>query len=214
VTAITREGSTSAIPKDVHAVKTINYESPSTIVDALRGQDVLVITLGGFASADVQGKLVEAAIEVGVRFILPNEWSPDTGNTSLVKDVAPFASKPLIREHIATRGLGKTQYIALTTGFWYEWSLAIAPAYGFDFAGKSVTFFDDGNTLIDTSTWPQVGRSVAALLSLPIERDDDSDSHDCLSGFGNQQLYVSSFTLSQNDIFESVLRVTGTKADE
>jgi hypothetical protein len=152
VTAITREGSTSAIPKDVQAVKTINYESRSTIVDALRGQDVLVITLGGFASADVQGKLVEAAIQVGVRFILPNEWSPDTGNTSLVKDVGPFASKPLIREHIATRALGKTQYIALTTGFWYEWSLAIAPAYGFDFARKSVTFFDDGNTLIDTST--------------------------------------------------------------
>jgi hypothetical protein len=147
-----------------------------------------------------------------VQYILPNEWSPDTANESLVKDVFPFASKPLIREKITSEGGSKTQYIALITGFWYEWSLAIAPAYGFDFANKSVIFFDDGKTVIDTSTWPQIGRAVAALLSLPILSEDRSE--DCLAYFGNRQVYMSSFSLSQEDIFNSVLRVTGTNAED
>jgi len=52
--------------------------------------------------------------------------------------------------------LGKSSYIALSTGFWYEWSLAIPAAYGLDFANRSMTFFDEGETKILTSTWPQV----------------------------------------------------------
>lgn len=61
-----------------------------------------------------------------------------------------MATRKLIEE------VGKSSYIGLSTGFWYEWSLAIAPAYGFDFANRSITFFDDGRTKISTSTWPQV----------------------------------------------------------
>ena len=99
----------------------------------------------------------------------------------------------------------------MTTGFWYEWSLAIAPAYGFDFANKTFVFYDDGNTVIDTSTWPQVGRAVAALLSLPIESEDGSEK--CLARYGNRQIYVDSSAVSQADMLKSVLRVTETKAE-
>ena len=61
---------------------------------------------------------------------------------------------------VATRkaivDLGKSSYIALSTGFWYEWSLAIPAGFGIDFANRSVTLFDEGETKISTSTWPQV----------------------------------------------------------
>ncbi|KAG9689203.1 NAD(P)-binding protein, partial [Aureobasidium melanogenum] len=208
VTAVTREDSTTELPSGLHAVKEIDYENPLTLVAAFEGQDAVVITLSGYATSDAQEKLIEAAVEAGVRYILPNEWSPDTANESLVNDVFPFASKPKARQQIISKGGNKTQYIAMTTGFWYEWSLAIAPAYGFDFANKSVTFFDDGETVINTSTWPQIGRAVAALLSLPILPVKETKG--CLSDFGNQQVYISSFAVSQKDIFESVLRVTQT----
>ena len=52
--------------------------------------------------------------------------------------------------------IGKSSYIGLVTGFWYEYSLAIPPNYGFNFANHTVTFFDEGETKISTSTWPQV----------------------------------------------------------
>lgn len=69
-----------------------------------------------------------------------------------------------------------------------------------------MTFYDDGNTKITTSTWPQIGRAVAALLRLP-ERDADGP---CLDNYANQVVYTSSFTVSQRDMFSSLLRVTGT----
>lgn len=183
-----------------------------SLVDAFRGQNVLVITLTGFAGKDTRHRLVDAAIEAGVRYIMPNEWSPDTANEALVADVFPFATKPPIRKKIATGGQGRAQYNAVTTGFWYEWSMAIARAYGFDFANKTVVFYDDGNTIIDTSTWPQVGRAVAALLSLPIESEDGGEKP--LARYGDQQIYVDSLAVSQADIFMSVLQVTGTKAED
>lgn len=119
-----------------------------------------------------------------MKFILPNQWSSDTADPALVKDISAFASKPLITAKIASSGQGKTRYIALVTEFW---SLAIAPAYGFDFAQRSMVFYGSGSTAIDTSTWPQIGRAVAALLSLPInpEKGDDDGEKKCLARFAN-----------------------------
>ena len=61
---------------------------------------------------------------------------------------------------VATRkaiaDLGKSSYIAVSTGFWYEWILSIPAGSGIDFAKRTVTFFDEGETKISTSTLPQV----------------------------------------------------------
>lgn len=61
---------------------------------------------------------------------------------------------------VATRkgiaDLGKSSYINVSTGFWYEWGLALPAAFGIDFANHAVNFFDDGETKISTSTLPQV----------------------------------------------------------
>ena len=61
---------------------------------------------------------------------------------------------------VATRKLieeiGKSSYIAVVTGFWYEYSLAMPANYGFNFANRTVILFDEGETKISTSTQPQV----------------------------------------------------------
>ena len=65
---------------------------------------------------------------------------------------------------VATRNaiaaLGKSSYIAVSTGFWYEWGLAMPahmPAgFGIDLVNRTVTFFDEGNTQMSTSTRAQV----------------------------------------------------------
>ena len=85
----------------------------------------------------------------------------------------------------------------------------VPPSYGFDLANRTVTLFDDGDTKISTTTWPQVGRAVAALLSLPIQPEGQDEEHS-LAHFRNKLVYVSSFTLSQREMLDSVLRVTGT----
>jgi len=206
VTSITRPDSTTPLPEGV-IVKKVDYNSHSSLVEALKGQDALVITLSPFAPPDTQPKLFQAAVEANVAWIFPNEWSPDTANESLVKDVFPFQKAVQARELLTS--LGKSSYISVSTGFWYEWSLAIASAYGFDFANRAVTFFDDGETKITTTTWPQVGRAVANLLSLPIQPEGENKNR-CLDHFKNSLVYVSSFTVSQKDMLDSVLRVTQT----
>ena len=144
-------------------------------------------------------------------WVLPNDWGCDTSNEEVVNDIPGISKTPQGRKDVAATGV--CSYISVTTGFWYEWSLAIPPSYGFDFPSKTATFFDDGETKISSSTWPQVGRAVAALLSLPVEAED-GDSERCLNHFKNQIVYVNSFNVSQKDMLDSVLRVTGDKLDD
>ncbi|KAF2858092.1 NAD(P)-binding protein [Piedraia hortae CBS 480.64] len=212
VTAITRAGSDSKLPEGIHRVAKVDYANPSSLLEALTGQDALVITLGTFVPPETDKNIIEAAVKAKVRFILPNEWAPDTANEGLRKDVGAFAGKEPIRKKIEAEGKGVTSYIAVSTGFWFEWSLAIPAAFGFDFDKKAVTMFDDGETKINTSTWPQVGRAVAKLLSLPIQADGDPKA--CLDHYKNKQVYVSSFNISQKDMLAAAMRVTNTKKED
>ena len=209
ITALTRIDSTSTLPSGV-IVKKIDYDNHHSIVEALRGQDALIITLGVMAQ-DLQPKLVHAAAEANVPWIFPNEWGCDTDNEGLLKDLPTFKKAVHARDLI--KELGKSSYIAVSTGFWYEWSIAMPAGYGFDFANRAVTLYDDGKTPQGMSTWLQVGRAVVSLLSLPI-RPEGEDQARCLERFRNQRVYVSSFTVSQKDMLDSVLRVTKTSIED
>ena len=211
VTAITRADSTSSVPSGVTAAK-VDYADQSSLVNALKGIDVLLITMAITAPPEQQTKLIEAAAEAGVPWILPNEWGIDGANHQLHKDVM-LGEKVNYRNSIEK--LGKSSWIGCCTGFWYEYSLSAGlEMYGFDFKNRSVTFIDDGKTRQNTSTWPQVGRAVAALLSLKVLPEDENDKSPTLSAYRNGWVYWASFLLSQRDMLESVLRVTGTKEED
>lgn len=213
VTAITRHDSPnlSKFPEEV-IVEKVDYDNPESIVKALRGQDALVITLSGFAPYEaIESKLVRAAAEAGVAWILPNDWSPDSTHEGTLKDVPLFQAKVKTRKLIEE--IGKSSYVGVETGFWYEWMLPNAPAFGFDFANKKVTLFDEGETKVSLSTWPQVGRAVAAILSLPVHADG-SDKDACLDALRNKVVYINSFTTTQKEMLESAQRVTGTTASD
>ena len=138
-----------------------------------------------------------------------NIWSPDFSDKQVAAEAIVGTKQHKTIEEITK--LGVLSYVAVACGFWYEWSLAIPAAYGFDLKSREVTMFDKGETAINMSTWPQVGRAVAGLLSLPIEKEGDGA---CLSQFKNQFVYVSSFTVNQKDMLQSVLRVTGAKESD
>ena len=72
MTAITRADSKSALPNGVE-VKKVDYGSPASLADAVRGHDALVITMGPMAPPDTQSKLLQAAADADVPWVLPNE---------------------------------------------------------------------------------------------------------------------------------------------
>lgn len=205
VTALTRADSKSKLPEGVKTV-VIDYSDESSLVKALQGQVALVITMGVMAPPEQQSKLIRAAGEAGVPWILPNEYSPDTYNESLVSAVPSFQGPPKYRDEIVK--LGKSSFVAVTTGFWYEWSIAYPDGYGFDINKRTAVIYDDGRQKINTSTWPQVGRTVASLLSLPVAQKNEQGVS--LDDFRNKQVRASSFLVSQQDMLESLLRVTKT----
>lgn len=66
--------------------------------------------------------------------------------------------------------------------------------------------------LTRSQTWAQTGRAVAKLLSLPVE--PEKEGAPSLSDYKNKFVYVSSFCLTQKEMFAAVLRVSGTKESD
>ena len=184
VIALTRKES-SKIPSGVKT-SIIDYEHSETIVKALSGIDFLIITLAVSAPTDTHQKLVTAAAEAGVKWVMPNAYGSDITNIKMGEECLYGPQTLANLKQVTDAGMN---YVALCCGFWYEWSLALPePWFGFTIKERKVTFFDDGNTKISTSTWDQCGRAVASLLSLPIEKEGSGAA---LSDWKDKPLYIS-----------------------
>ena len=210
VTALQRPSSSSALPAGVHVVR-VEYgvDDTSELVKALRGQQALIITMSVMAPRDTTSKLIRAAATAGVKYILPNWYGQDPSNDDLCRDTLLAPMRDALLTEI--RELGVSAYLLLACNFWYEFSLGGGPnRYGFDVVKRSLVLFDGGDEKINTTTWPQCGRAVAQVFSLKELPDDESDTSVTLSQFSNKPIYVSSFLLSQNDMFGAVKRVTKT----
>ncbi|KAF2491421.1 NAD(P)-binding protein [Lophium mytilinum] len=162
-------------------------------------------TITALTRTDSQSKLPEGALR---------------GQDALIITLSGFAPKVVQTQLINAAGEAGVGWILPN-----EWapdtanevlvqdSLSMPAAFGIDFANHTATLFDEGETKISVSTWPQIGCAVAALLSLPIN-SEGSNKEDCLENFRNKLVYVNSFTVSQRDMLESALRVTGTKEED
>ncbi len=180
-----------------------NSDEPS-LVTALKGNDVFVITLGVRSPPGTHAKLVNAASKAGVPWIMPNLYGWDILNTKLLSET-PYGQS--VMATVAEAENSSASWVAMVCGYWYEWSLATGEQwFGFDFKNKKVTFYDDGKTRIDVSTWLQCGRALAALLSLPVRKEGNQIA---LDDFKNKPMYISSFKVSQRDMLDSIHRVTG-----
>ncbi|KAK6503404.1 hypothetical protein TWF481_008424 [Arthrobotrys musiformis] len=208
VTAITRADSKAKLPAGVVS-KIVDYNDTSSLVEGLRGQDVLVITMSVAAPPDTQTKLIDAAKEAGVKFVIPNEWGYDSErNPQLLYDMLIGERVIKVREYCQTKGI---PFIGVCGGFWYEFSLGGGDVrYGFEIEKREFTRIDDGNVKISTSTWDQVGRGTAGLLSLKLYPESADDREPTISSFFNKSVCVESFRVSQNDMFEEIKKVTGT----
>lgn len=207
MTALTRSGTETKLPSGVKNAP-IDYNDEATLIAALKGQDFLVITLALSAPPDTHSKLVKAAAKAEVPYIMPNAYGTDIyGNQKLLNDIP--ALEFILANVKEIEELGSS-WIGLTPNFWYEYSLGVGPStYGFDFPNGTATFYDEGTTKINTTTWPQCGRALAALVNLKRLPEDENDHSVTLAQFCNQPVYISSFTLSQREMFDSINRLLG-----
>ncbi|KAK6428040.1 hypothetical protein LTR95_015820 [Oleoguttula sp. CCFEE 5521] len=211
ITALTRPSS-SPLPANVTR-KEIDYAVPSTLTSALQNQDFLIISLSATAPRDAQTKLIAAAAEAGVKWIMPSEYGTDIASRPDVgADILLGPGMLAARQAITDAGMS---FVGLACGPWYEFSLSEGErSFGFELKERKITFYDRGETRITTSTWPLCGEAVAKLLSLPILPADADGESVTLSRWRNQSLRIGSFFVSQREMFDSVLRVTGTREQD
>ena len=117
VSILTRSDSGATFPDGV-TVKKGDYSSSSFLESALKGQEVLVITLNALAPQETQSALIKAAANAGVPWVIPNEYSQDGSNEKLVEIVPVLAFKKQHRDEI--QSLGVSNWIAVTTNPWFD----------------------------------------------------------------------------------------------
>ena len=208
VTALTRQGSKNELPSGVKVIS-VDYNDESNLVAALKGQQFLIITLAAMAPPDAHSKIVQAAARAGVPHIMPNIFGLDDTNEALIKEDPLSADFKSVLAEIEAAGCSWTSMVC---SLWYEYSLAMGPIwFGFDFGNRKLTLYDDGTTKVNLTTWEQCARAVAALLSLNELPEDVDDNRPTVSTWRNKPLVISSFLVSQMDMFENWKRVSGDR---
>lgn len=150
VTASARPSSTSKLPEGVQVVR-IDYsgDADAALVEALLGQQVLVVTIS---------KLVSAATKTGVPYILPNWFGHDATNEKLCNDSLLSHNRDSICAEIES--LGISSYLLLLCNLWYEFTLAGGPdRYGLDSKQRSFVLSDDDNVAYQNQYLALVRRS-------------------------------------------------------
>ncbi|PTB43753.1 hypothetical protein M441DRAFT_34476 [Trichoderma asperellum CBS 433.97] len=188
ITAIQRNESTSQFPSEV-SVKRGSFEDESFLVNALKGQDVLVVIVP-IPNMDLGDRFIRAAAKAGVPYIFPTEFGVDAPKVE--NEHSMMAPKVARRRMI--EDLGVSSWIAVITNFWLDFNIQLG-LWGIDVEARKAEMFKNADAKISTTTLSRSGEGVAVLLSLPEAE---------LAQFRNKSYYYSSFELSQRDIFEAI----------
>ena len=113
----------------------VDYDDNQALVSALKGQQFLIITLSVYVPGDLHGRIVKAAGEAGVPYVMPNIYGSDVQNPAVMEQ---SMNGRMCKERFADFEGVDTSWVVLVCGFWYEWSLALKkPFFGFDIADEA-----------------------------------------------------------------------------
>lgn len=129
VSILTRQSSKSTYPSSATILRVPDDLPHDALVHALKGQEI-VISAVGFASGalETQYRVIDAAIEAGVKRFVPSEYGfdyADPGNAWLspvfrVKGEVAGYLEGKVREH---EGFG---WMGLASGIWLEWYVSLS----------------------------------------------------------------------------------------
>ncbi|KUJ19446.1 NAD(P)-binding protein [Mollisia scopiformis] len=208
ITAITRSDSTSTLPDHPSLiVKKGDYSSPEFLASAFAGQEAVIFTLYHTAVPEQEVKYIEAAAAAGVKWILPVEFGGDNAHPHMSTFVPVHAKKTAPRKRIEE--LSKTheglKWIGVVTNPWFDFAMERS-MWGIDIKNRTANLMTGNTGRFNTTNLDTVALATARIFNLPIQ-DDHGPSLDI---FGNRFVYVSSFHVTQQEIFSAVQRVTGT----
>jgi len=161
ITVLTRASSNHAFPPQVKVIK-VDFESLDSLSAALEGQQALVSTLASLAVPS-QRMLIDAAVKVGVKRIIPSEFGCNLHNAK-TRTLPVYASKVAIEEYLdelAVKGL--VSYTLVFNGPFLDWGLR--NGMFFNFKERKAELYDGGDQLFSTSRLSTAGKAVRRILT-------------------------------------------------
>lgn len=86
VTALCRPESERALPSGVKKVQ-VDFEDKNSLVAALKGQQFLVVSLPMTAPPGLNSRIIEAAADAAVSYVMPNLYGADIRDPKLRSDI-------------------------------------------------------------------------------------------------------------------------------
>lgn len=202
ITMLARQSSKSTYPSSPNTAIHHIPDSPThaDLVKALKGQHVLVMAYGHVPSAD-QIAMIDAAAEAGVQRVIPADYgSVDSSSERACKLVPLYVEKAKVRKHLqdlASKSAGKFSWTSLVCGHFFDYGLECGLLQFFP-KEKRAGIFDGGEIKASASTLPQIGKAVVGIIAKPEETRD-------------RMLYMQSFCVTQNQVFEALEKAAGSK---
>ncbi|KAF3057584.1 hypothetical protein CFAM422_012445 [Trichoderma lentiforme] len=196
VSVVVRPLSKSSFP-DFVTVHKSDYTTES-LTSIFTGQDAVISVIAA-SDVTIQKNAIDAAVAAGVKRFLPSEYGGDTSLPEIEK-FTPFAKgKKEVFSYLKSKESEGLTWTALYTGPFFDSLLEIGTGLmGWEIEEYKATIYDSGDQRYDATNFETVGKAIASVLTHPdITR--------------NQQVYVNSFKVCQNEVIEGVERLLGKK---
>lgn len=198
LTIIARASSKSTYDPSLSIIRVDDDLSHSSLVSALKGQDVVISAVGS-AGVPSQIKVAAAAVEAGVKRFIPSEYGFDNADPKNIELSPIFRPKGELEKQLVV--LAKENpglsWTALATGVWLDWALDVK-FIDIDPENHSVVYWDQGTQKPSMTTLKYAAQGVLAILQHP-------------SQFKNQRVFMEGFAASQKDIIGELEKQQGVK---
>lgn len=168
--------------------------SRNSLQSVLSGQDAVISLVGSNFAA--QKHFIDAAIAVGAKRFIPSDFGSDISSEKVVQAPPFLKGKREVIEYLRTKE-DKITWTSIVNGIFFDWGLKLS-FWGPDLTKKQAVFWVDGAAKFVGTNLTTVGKALVAILS-------DENYEKTM----NEYVSIGSHVQSQQDILESLRRVTG-----
>jgi hypothetical protein len=164
VSILSRIDSTATFSSDVNVIK-VDYSNQTALIKALIKQDVVISAVGGEAMVNNFDKnLIEAAIEAGVKWIIPSQFGSDLTNSFAAS--LPIKANKVVNVKLLKQKQSRIAHTFISTGPFLDSGFDNG-FLGFDIGNRTVTIYDEGKYPCSGMRITNIGKIIVAVLHHP-----------------------------------------------
>lgn len=162
VTVLTRNSNHQTGKSAKAKVVQVDYDSDSSLTEALRGQDAVVSTVAMSAIGNQQ-RMIDAAISAGVKYFIPAEYTVNSRDAA-AQAQPMMASVVAIQQYLESKQ-GQIAWCVVNCGALMEF--VFDHPILLDFDNHATTLWDGGDGAMSISDIPLLARAISAALQQP-----------------------------------------------